>query len=315
MKNALQPEVNSGNRISRTDQPAVCQANGEPPSPAVCLPFAGHRRCPSLAAGRKAATVVLVENRTLVRQGIHSLLTREDKIRVVGQALDEKGAMELVEKLRPDVVILCATLAFLNGMQITRQILRLTSSPRVIILGRHEDEAYVNHAADLGVAGYVTEQFSGKALAHAVRMARRHALPFGTASFRSPPDRLKKSDPACRRLPGSQGRLTCRQTQILQLVAQGNANKQIASLLSISIKTVEKHRANLMAKLGIHETAGLTRYAIAADVVKCDGNRGTQSGVESVPPLAAQSLLLPLPGTAGRNLDFGGAVKQWSVRD
>jgi DNA-binding NarL/FixJ family response regulator len=232
--------------------------------------------CPRLRRKLKPVTVLLAENRPIVRQGICFLLAQENDIKVIGQALNERQAVELAEKLRPDVVILCAAMASRNRMQVTRHILHSAPSSRVIVVGRHEDDVCVKDAASLGIAGYITEQVSGKTLTRAVRVVCQGASVFNSSLRRRFPEKPRFQEKAG--LGGAKRivRLTSRERQILQLIAEGNANKQTASDLSISVKTVEKHRQHLMAKLGIHETAGLTRYAIAAGIVKCDLIAGAQ---------------------------------------
>jgi DNA-binding NarL/FixJ family response regulator len=156
----------------------------------------------------------------------------------------------------------------LNGLEATRQILAADPAARVIILSAHSDDEYVERMTTAGVAGFVEKQTSAEILTKAIRevaggrsyfspsIAKRRKIHAGTPLDR---DGLRKAD-------GSH--LTSRETEVLQLVAEGAANKQIAAELGISIKTVEKHRQHLMDKLNIHETAGLTRYAIAQGVIE-----------------------------------------------
>jgi DNA-binding NarL/FixJ family response regulator len=209
-------------------------------------------------------TTLLVDDHTLIRQGVRVLLEAEDDIVVVGEAQDGRQAVEMVLRLRPDVVVMDIAMPLLNGIEATRQILDASPKTRVLILSAHSDEEYVERVTGLGAAGYVLKQSSLEDLATAIRTARagklyvspsislrRHGGVGGIA-------RLRSGSPTPTPMP-----LTSREAEVLQLVAEGKANKQTATELHISIKTVEKHRQHLMTKLDIHDVAGLTRYAIA----------------------------------------------------
>ena len=241
---------------------------------------------------RQPVNVLLAENRAVVRLGICALLARDNGINVIGHALDGEQAVELSEQLQPDVVIISFALAFLNRMQAIRHILHRTRSPRVIILARHRAEAYANHAATLGVTTWLTEQVSGQMLTRAVREAHQAAPLFASGlscCFPETPRSREAINAAAKMIP----QLTSRQRQILQLIAEGNANKQTAADLSISVKTVEKHRDQIMAKLGIHETAGLTRYAIATGIVESEFNPEPQPKAKPATMLSQQKRWMP----------------------
>jgi DNA-binding NarL/FixJ family response regulator len=156
----------------------------------------------------------------------------------------------------------------LNGLEATRQILTANPAARVVILSAHSDDVYVERMTELGVAGFLEKQSSAEILTKAIReVARGHTF-FSPAIAR----RLLNASGQPRNREGlikpNSTRLTSRECEVLQLVAEGSANKQVAAELGISIKTVEKHRQHLMDKLNIHDTAGLTRYAIAAGVIE-----------------------------------------------
>jgi DNA-binding NarL/FixJ family response regulator len=223
-------------------------------------------RCSRFTRPAKPITVLLAENRTIVRQGICAVLALEKDIRVVGEASDGAEAEAMVEKVRPDVVLMSVTIAFLNRMQATRHILQHQPAPRVIILARMPDETSAREAATLGASAFLTEQVTAEALAGTVREISKGGRSFGPGVSLSR-SIAEKSHPVSAAVRLRNRALTSRQTQVLQLIAEGKSNKQTASDLCISIKTVEKHRENLMATLGIHETAGLTRYAISSGLV------------------------------------------------
>lgn len=227
---------------------------------------ANRDRCSRFTRPTKPITVLLAENRTIIRQGISAVLALEKDIRVVGEASDAGEAESMAEKLHPDVVLMGVTLAFLNRMQATRHILQLRPAPRVIILARLADETSAREAATLGASAFLTEQVSAETLATTVREIYKGGRSFipEVSLTRPAPDKNRPVSAANRLRSRA---LTSRQTQVLQLIAEGKSNKQTASDLCISIKTVEKHRENLMATLGIHETAGLTRYAISSGLI------------------------------------------------
>jgi DNA-binding NarL/FixJ family response regulator len=156
----------------------------------------------------------------------------------------------------------------LNGLEATRQILAANPAARVIILSAHSDDVYVERMNETGVAGFLEKQTSAEVLAKAIIEVAKGGRYFSPAIVKRMRD--QQSMPLSRegvRQPKA-NRLTAREAEVLQLVAEGAANKQVAAELGISIKTVEKHRQHLMDKLNIHDTAGLTRYAIAAGVIE-----------------------------------------------
>jgi DNA-binding NarL/FixJ family response regulator len=156
----------------------------------------------------------------------------------------------------------------LNGLEATRQILAANPTARVIVLSAHSDDEYVERMRTAGVAGFLEKQTSAEILTKAIReVAAGHSFYSPSIARRLSPE---PGTPRTREgyVRPDAARLTARESEVLQLVAEGLANKQIAATLAISIKTVEKHRQHLMDKLHIHETAGLTRYAIAHGVIE-----------------------------------------------
>jgi DNA-binding NarL/FixJ family response regulator len=217
----------------------------------------------------KPITVLLADDHAIVRDGLAALLDAETDIAVIGQADTGREAVRLVKKLLPEVVVMDIAMPLLNGLEAARQILKTFPATRVLILSAHSDDEYVDEVIRIGAAGYLIKQDSAQDLATAVRQA--HA----GKTFFSPGIVGRQNDRSDNSRLGTKGwhkqgqvRLTSREVEILQLIAEGKANKQTADELGISIKTVEKHRQNLMSKLEIHDTAGLTRYAIAAGVIE-----------------------------------------------
>jgi DNA-binding NarL/FixJ family response regulator len=216
----------------------------------------------------KRITVLLAEDFTLVREALCAVLADEDDIEVVGEAVTGRQAVLLTRKLAPDVVVMDISMPLLNGLEATRQIHRTDSSTKVLILSAHSDEAYIEHAAVHGAAGYVFKQAAGDVLCNAIRAVHRGGTVFGAGFSLSrqnrPAGAPAEGEPSIKMAT----ELTSREVEVLQLVAEGEANKQIAADLGISTKTVEKHRDHLMRKLDIHDTASLTRYAVATGIIE-----------------------------------------------
>lgn len=216
----------------------------------------------------KRITVLLAEDHAIVREGLRTLLELGENFEVVGEASNGRQAVEMARKLRPTVVVMDIAMPLLNGFEATRQILLAAPDTKVLVLSAHSDDEYVAHMIAIGASGYLLKQNSGQVLVHAVKeIASGHpyfsssiAKRMGTAERKSREGGAAKTK--------SKRPLTSREAEVLQLVAEGAANKQVAAELGISIKTVEKHRQQLMDKLDIHDTAGLTRHAIATGVIE-----------------------------------------------
>jgi DNA-binding NarL/FixJ family response regulator len=216
----------------------------------------------------KRITVLLAEDHTIVREGFRKMLSLEDDLEVVGEAQDGRQAVAMVKKLRPDVVLMDIAMPMLNGLEATRQILKTFPGAKVVILSAHSDDAYVSNATDSGAMGFLLKQTSAHDVCRAIREVQKGETFFSPAIARHF-DRLNPQ------LPGRPGainqklaKLTSREMEVLQLIAEGKANKETAAELGIGMKTVEKHREHLMQKLDIHDTAGLTRYAISAGIIE-----------------------------------------------
>lgn len=204
----------------------------------------------------------------IVREGLRSLLRTEPGIQVVGEAQTGRQAVDLARKLRPAVIVMDIAMPLLNGLEAARQILKDDPAARVIMLSAHSDDAYVEEALALGAAGYLIKQSSLQILSKAIREAHEGNLVLSPSVAKRVRDREPKAQDRSGRASKKVARLSSREIEVLQMIAEGRPNKQVASELGISIKTVEKHRQNLMSKLNIHDVAGLTRYAIAAGVIE-----------------------------------------------
>lgn len=216
----------------------------------------------------KKITVLLAEDHAIVREGLRSLLELAGDFEVVGEASTGREAVTLARKLCPSVVVMDIAMPVLNGFEATRQILLAAPATRVLVLSAHSDDEYVAHMVAVGAAGYLLKQNSGPALVHAVREIAGGRVYFSPAIAKRLRDAERRSRASGFAMGKPARSLTSREAEVLQLVAEGAANKQIAVELGISIKTVEKHRQQLMDKLDIHDTAGLTRHAIATGVIE-----------------------------------------------
>ena len=216
----------------------------------------------------KKITVLLAEDHTLLREGVRKLLDLEADLEVVGEAQDGRQAVALAKKLRPAVVLMDIAMPLLNGLEATRQVLKDFPATKVIILSAHSDDAYVQHATESGAVGFLLKQTSAQDVCRAIREVQKGKT-FFSPSVSKRRDRINPQ--AFDRAGLFQKKavsLTSREMEVLQLIAEGKANKETACELGISLKTVEKHREHLMEKLDIHDTAGLTRYAISAGIIE-----------------------------------------------
>ena len=216
----------------------------------------------------KRITILLAEDHTIVREGLRKLLELEGDFEVVGEAENGRQAVALVKQLRPAVVVMDIAMPLLNGLEATREILEVFPSTRILILTAHNDDAYVKFATESGAVGFLLKQASVEVLFDGIREVNKGHTFFGPFIAKLLPERERKSlDTAGRPRPRN-GRLTSREMEVLQLITEGKANKQIAAELHIGMKTVEKYRERLIEKLNLHSVAGLTRYAISAGIIE-----------------------------------------------
>jgi DNA-binding NarL/FixJ family response regulator len=216
----------------------------------------------------KKITVLLAEDHTIVREGFRKMLEFEDDLEVIGEAQDGRRAVAMVTKLHPAVVLMDIAMPLLNGLEATRQVLKTAPATKVLILSAHSDDAYVKSATESGAVGFLLKQTSAHDVCRAIREVQKGKT-FFSPSISKRLDLLNAPSASRAALLNKKAaQLTSREMEVLQLIAEGKANKETADELGIGIKTVEKHREHLMEKLDIHDTAGLTRYAISAGIIE-----------------------------------------------
>lgn len=202
-------------------------------------------------------SVLLVDDHSLVRKGFRRMLEDDPEIRVVGEACDGVEAVKAAKELKPHVIVMDMAMPGLNGMQACIEILKVLPNTAILMLSMYSEENYVRNALDAGAKGYILKDAMDIDLASAVKQvaAGKKVIAPGLLSSTTEAD-------------ADHGKLTNRERQILQLIAEGKSNKEIAILLDLSVNTVSVHRANLMDALGIHRTAELVLYAVRKGLVQ-----------------------------------------------
>ncbi len=205
--------------------------------------------------------ILLVDDHPILRQGVRAILEREG-FAVAGEASDGMEAVRLAERAHPDVVVLDLVMPLLNGVDAARQIVRSSPRTKCILLTMHTEDPYVLEALRAGVSGYVLKSQASADLVQAIREVHRGGIYLSPRISRAVVDAYRS------RTDLAPDPLTPREREVLQLVAEGKTTKNVAEILGISVKTAESHRTRIMAKLDIHETAGLVRYAIRRGLVQ-----------------------------------------------
>ena len=213
----------------------------------------------------KKTTILLADDHTVVRKGIEFLTQDEPDLEVVGEARDGREAVELFTKLRPKVSILDLSMPVLNGLEAAAQISKVDAGAGIIILSMHSDETYIMRAISAGVRGYVSKESAEDEIVDAIRTVAE-GRPFLSPSIAA---RMLANDrgPAHVAPRDPYDALTGREKEILQLIAEGKTNKEVAAILHLSPHTIETHRTNLMQKLDLHTVAEVVRYAVRRNLV------------------------------------------------
>lgn len=215
----------------------------------------------------KKITILLADDHTIVREGIRALLNAEPDMVVVGEAENGRHALRALQKFQPEVLVVDIAMPRLGGIETIQRVRRQLPQVKILVLSMYADDEYVFQATEAGATGYLVKGSPATELVAAIREAMRGRAYFSSAV----------SQPLVQDLVGKRGQvgvgpghhaLTPREREVLQLIAEGLSNKEISRELTISVKTVEKHRQRIMDKLNIHSVVGLTRHAIQMGMVR-----------------------------------------------
>ncbi|MHC4981602.1 MAG: response regulator [Planctomycetota bacterium] len=210
---------------------------------------------------KQATRVFLADDHVMVREGLAALVGREPDIEVIGQEGQGLSVVECVLECRPDVVVLDIMMPGINGLDICRELTRKAKKTAILILTMYDDEQFIVRALEYGASGYLLKEAAGDKLATAVRTVARGELYLGPG--------IPKHVVGCIGRGGADPyeRLTTRERQVLQLIAEGKTNRQVAEELNLAVKTVDTHRSHLMRKLDIHDQTSLVKFAIRKGIV------------------------------------------------
>lgn len=237
----------------------------------------------------KKIRVLLADDHSVVRQGIRVMLEAEPDINVVAEAGDGRQAVQLALKFEPDVSVIDLAMPSLNGLEAVNQITKANPKARVLVLSSYGDSEYVHQVSKAGAAGYLLKQTVVQDLIQAIREVAQGNAYFSPAISRQLVENYRNTTSQSGRTTKQRNALTTREAEVLQLIAEGQPNKGIAAELGISIKTVEKHRQNVMYKLNIHDIAGLTRYAICRGIIESGVVRAPLDGGNAQIPSDSQA--------------------------
>jgi len=219
----------------------------------------------------KKIKVIIAEDHTIVRKGLCALLLGEPDIEVVGEAENGREAIKIVEKSLPDVVVMDIAMPGLNGLDTTRQLKKRFPNLKILILTMHDNEEYIFETLRAGASGYLVKRSAPNELISAIQSVYRNESYLSPAISKKVIEGFVQSGGQAAMEDEDYVKLTGREREVLQLIAEGKANREIARLLHISIKTVESHKAHIMEKLDIRNIAELTQYAIRKGLISLDG--------------------------------------------
>jgi len=208
--------------------------------------------------------ILIADDHSVVRAGLRTLLESRTGWAVCAEALDGRDAVEKATKLKPDVAVLDIGMPLLNGVEAARRIRKSSPKTEILILTMHESDDLVQQVVEAGARGYILKDDADRILLAAVDAVRNHK-PYFSTRVSGLHDPLSPSADTSR---ASRSRLTPREREIVQLLAEGKSNKEVAALLGISVNTAEAHRANIMLKLDLHSVTELVHYAIRNNIVK-----------------------------------------------
>lgn len=212
--------------------------------------------------------ILVADDHEVVRRGLCALLQAQPDWEICGEAGDGREALEKVQKLKPDVVILDIGMPSLNGLEATRQILKIYPQTRILILTLHDSDQVVREVLNAGARGFLLKSDAARDLVAAVEALRRDKTYFTSKVAAMVLEGfLKQGTPAAMATSPARGRLTPREREIVQLLAEGKSTKEVAVALGLSVKTAETHRSNIMRKLELHSVSDLVLYAVRNNIV------------------------------------------------
>jgi len=228
----------------------------------------GERRESGRWRNAQRATIVVVDDHVVVRRGLRALFEEESKWNVIAEAGDGREAIEKARVFHPDLMILDITMPQLNGLEAIPRIRKASPSTHILVLSMHDEEELIHRTLEAGASGYILKSDAGPSLlraADAVLSGRRFVSPSVTHVVL---DRSRESESPDKGRSQEFGSLTRREKEVIQLLAEGKSNKQVATTLSISVRTAENHRARLMRKLGVDSLSALVRYAVRNKIIQ-----------------------------------------------
>jgi DNA-binding NarL/FixJ family response regulator len=212
--------------------------------------------------------IFVADDHEVVRRGLCALLQAQPDWEICGEAADGREALEKAQKLKPDVIILDIGMPSLNGLEATRQILKINPQTRILILTLHDSDQVVREVLNAGARGFLLKSDAARDLVAAVEALRRDKTYFTSKVAAMVLEGfLKQGTPAATTAPPTRGRLTPREREIVQLLAEGKSTKEVAVALGLSVKTAETHRSNIMRKLELHSVSDLVLYAVRNNIV------------------------------------------------
>jgi DNA-binding NarL/FixJ family response regulator len=215
-----------------------------------------------------ALRLLVADDHDVVRKGLCALLTEQPGWEIAGEASDGRDAVEKAKKLKPDVTVLDISMPHLNGLEAARQILKDVSTTKILILTMHDSDTLIREVLNAGARGYVLKTDAGADLVNAVDALRRNKTFFTPKVAQMVLDGYLKKDVRPEEVDAPGARLTPRQREIVQLLAEGKSSKEVAVALNLSVKTAETHRANIMRRINCHSVTEIVRYAIRNKIIE-----------------------------------------------
>jgi two-component system nitrate/nitrite response regulator NarL len=220
-------------------------------------------------SAKQIIRVLVADDHPVVRKGLHSCLSKQERLRIVGEATTGEEAVERALALAPDVVLMDISMPRMNGLVATQTLRQEAPQIKVLILSVHNNREYIFRIIQAGAHGYVSKEASPEELLHAIESVYTGETFFSPEVAQAALHQLVQN--GGKKEPFAQ--LTVREREVLVLIAEGQSNKEIASKLGIGVRTIETHRERIMRRLDIHSVAGLTKFAIANGLVPLEGDR------------------------------------------